>query len=219
MNGDQERTRSYRRASPDRRRIELMEATLKVIASKGLEAASVRAISAEAGVTPGLIRHYFASKEDLVCAAYAHHMTVLLEACELALDEVQGTPVKRLAGFVQRTLAPPVVGAQAVQLWAAFIEKIGHRPKLRRVHMDSYREFRQVLEGLIAAALTEQGLVADAARVRQLAIAVNALLDGLWLEGSILPEQFSAEDLTRIGLQSVGDITGIPLVQKDSAEQ
>ncbi len=219
MAEDQKKRRGFRRAPADRRRVELMEATLRIIASRGIEAASVRAISAEAGVTPGLIRHHFESKEELIGAAYAHHMEVLLRACVDVLEEVRDGPVERLASFVRRTLTPPVTGSQEVQLWAAFIEKIGHDPKMRQVHMDSYREFRQVLETLISAALFELGEAASPIRIGQLAIAVNAVLDGLWLEGSILPEQFPNDELVRIGLQSVSGITGVPLVQKDVAKQ
>ena len=43
------------------------------------------------------------------------------------------------------------------------------------------------------------------------AIACNAVLDGLWLEGGVLPEAFAENELTAIGVASVGAILGIPL--------
>lgn len=216
MTDPQDKRRSFRRAPPDQRRVELMEATLRVIASHGIESASVRRIAAEADVTPGLIRHYFDAKEDLICAAYAHHMQVLLTASAEAQDAGHDSAIARLAGLVTRTLSPPVTGTQALQLWAAFIQMIGHDKKMRQVHFDSYGDFRRILEAAIADAFTETGRKSAPGEIRRLALACNAVLDGLWIEGSALPDLLPAADLVAIGLHSVGAILRLPLLQKDS---
>ena len=62
--------RLYRRESEESRRSALIAATQELVAEGGPEAATVRAISERAGVTPGLIRHYFQSKDELTRAAY-----------------------------------------------------------------------------------------------------------------------------------------------------
>lgn len=51
------------------RRIELAEAARRVIGRAGLEGATVRAISEEAGFSTGVLTHYFADKNALVLAA------------------------------------------------------------------------------------------------------------------------------------------------------
>lgn len=48
---------------------EILAAVWRVTATKGLAAVSVRSIAAEAGVSPGRVQHYFATKEDLVRAS------------------------------------------------------------------------------------------------------------------------------------------------------
>ena len=63
--------RKFRREVEGRRRQDLIEATLDCVAERGLAGATVRAIALRAGVTAGLIRHYFPGKEDLLQAAYA----------------------------------------------------------------------------------------------------------------------------------------------------
>src|SRR3546814_20623606 len=50
---------AFTRADPDERRQSLIEATARVLAAKGAAGVSVRAICAEAGVSPGLLRHSF----------------------------------------------------------------------------------------------------------------------------------------------------------------
>jgi hypothetical protein len=37
------------------------------------------------------------------------------------------------------------------------------------------------------------------------------VIDGLWLEGSALPDGFERDELSEIGLQSVGSIIGLNL--------
>ena len=66
--------RPYHRASQESRREDLINAALKLIGDGGPQAATVRAIADEAGVTAGLIRHYFQTKEELVRSAYSSLM-------------------------------------------------------------------------------------------------------------------------------------------------
>ena len=51
-----------------RRREELIDAALAVFGAKGIDGASIKDIAVAASVTPGLLYHYFDSKEDLVAA-------------------------------------------------------------------------------------------------------------------------------------------------------
>lgn len=61
-----------RRLSFDRRRLELVEAAIRVIARDGLAAASTRAIVAEAGMPLGSLHYVFGSREELIGAVIEH---------------------------------------------------------------------------------------------------------------------------------------------------
>ena len=75
----------FRRMGEERRRDDLIAAALDLMAEGGPESATVRAIAARAGATPGLIRYYFSTKDDLWRAAYRTHMTRLTEQCRAAI--------------------------------------------------------------------------------------------------------------------------------------
>ncbi|MBV8931555.1 MAG: TetR/AcrR family transcriptional regulator [Kutzneria sp.] len=62
---------SVRRAQARQRRESLLDAALAVFADKGVDGASVKDIAAAAGVTPGLLYHYFPSKEGLLVTMLA----------------------------------------------------------------------------------------------------------------------------------------------------
>ncbi|TQM29085.1 TetR/AcrR family transcriptional regulator [Nocardia bhagyanarayanae] len=57
-----------RREQAEWRRERLLDAALDAFAAKGIDGTSVKDIAAAAEVTPGLLYHYFASKQDLVIA-------------------------------------------------------------------------------------------------------------------------------------------------------
>jgi AcrR family transcriptional regulator len=48
------------------RRTLIAEALLRVTAARGLESVSVRQVATEAGVSPGMVQHYFHTKDQLV---------------------------------------------------------------------------------------------------------------------------------------------------------
>ncbi|SDM43280.1 TetR/AcrR family transcriptional regulator [Allokutzneria albata] len=51
------------------RREQLAEALMRIAAERGLEAVSLRHVGAEAGVTSGMVQHYFRSKDELMAFA------------------------------------------------------------------------------------------------------------------------------------------------------
>ncbi|MCV7196014.1 TetR/AcrR family transcriptional regulator [Mycobacterium angelicum] len=57
-----------RQQQASRRREQLVDAALTVFAAKGVDGASIKDIASAASVTPGLLYHYFSSKEALVVA-------------------------------------------------------------------------------------------------------------------------------------------------------
>lgn len=200
--------RNYRRESVETRRADLIAATQELVAAGGPEAATVRAIAARAGVTAGLIRHYFQSKDELTRAAYRSLMDGMTAKGSDALEGVGAGPEERLAAFVAASLRPPVLDAGAVVLWAGYMHKVRSDAELLAVHEGAYRRYRDVLQGLIAA--LPRSATED--QMRSEAIACNALIDGLWLEGSLLAHAFEPGEIARLGLRSVGAILGVDLI-------
>lgn len=200
--------RPYRREPEEKRREQLMQAALDLIAEGGPQAATVREIAARAGVTPGLIRHYFQSKEALTRAAYRHLMDGMTARSSDELTLAPAEPRARLAAFIAASMRPPVLDAQAVALWAGFLHDIQRDPDMREVHRASYLHYRDQLQGLIGALNRSR----DAVGLEQDAVACNAVIDGLWMEGSILADSFGHDELTDIALRSCGAILGVDLL-------
>lgn len=203
--------RKFRREGEERRRQDLVEATLDCVAEHGLQGATVRAIALRAGVTAGLIRHYFPGKEELLQAAYAAVMGRMTELAKTALATVEQEPRRRLAAFVAANLAPPVVDTRTFSIWASFIGRAGSDPVLGIAHRAGYLGFRDEVEALVAEVYSGAGRKAAPAELRRLAIAINAIIDGLWVEGCLAGDMFESGELAEIGIGSVEAMLGLRL--------
>ncbi|TXH97566.1 MAG: TetR family transcriptional regulator [Pseudorhodobacter sp.] len=201
--------KTYRRESEEARRDALIVAAMDLVAEGGPQAATVRAIADRAGVTPGLIRHYFSSKEELTRAAYRRLMAWLTRDSASVLLAHDLGPKAQLAAFVSASLRPPVVDPRRLGLWAGFLNALRTDPAMREVHEQGYRAYRDILENLIA----QLPRTASPDQIRRDAIACNAVIDGLWLEGSALPEGFAEDELASIGLSAVSAILTIDLTK------
>lgn len=204
--------RLYRRESQESRRAALISATQELVAEGGPEAATVRAIAARAGVTPGLIRHYFQSKDELTRAAYRALMDGMTGKGSDAIEGVGAQPEERLAAFVAASLRPPVMDGGAVVLWAGYLHKVRSDPELLAVHETAYVAYRDILESLIAALPRD----VRPGQLRAEAIACNALIDGLWVEGSLLPDAFAPGEIITIGLRTISTILDADLLAHTS---
>lgn len=176
---------SFRRAEPDVRRQSLIAACGRVLARDGAAGASVRAIALEAGVSPGLVGHYFAGVDALIAETYALIGAQVDAALDAALATAAPQPRARLDAFVTASFAPPIADPQLLATWTAFWSLVRTRADIAAQHDAQYAAYRARLERLLADCRLPP------ARLRQAAIAITALVDGLWLELCLSPGSFT----------------------------
>ncbi|WP_225205928.1 transcriptional regulator BetI [Novosphingobium huizhouense] len=183
---------AYRRSVPDARRRSLIEACMRVLAREGATRTSVRAIAAEAGVSAGLVNHYFEGVDALVAETYAETDRLVTDRLAEAVAAAGPDPRDRLAAFVTGSFAAPIANPDLLATWIAFWSLVSARPEIAAQHEAHYCAFRARLEELLAAC----GVPAD--RLRSAAIGVTALVDGLWLELCLSPGQFDPAEADAI---------------------
>jgi TetR/AcrR family transcriptional repressor of bet genes len=201
---------SFRRAPGFERRSDMIEATLDCIADLGIRATTVRAVAARAGVSNGLIRHHFASKDNLIVAAYRHTITLMTQPALEALETPGASPHQRLSLFVAASLGGPVADPRMMSVWATFISQIRVDQAIAREHHEGYLNFRQAAETVIAEILRAEGRSPSAAELERLGIVVNALIDGLWVEGC-LAENFNETEQIDLALRAVEALLRVKL--------
>lgn len=174
------------------RRDALIDATLTSLKRHGHEGASIRRISAEAGVSIGLINHHFDSKAELIAAAYETLALALQGSMRTQAQNDAATPRERLSGFFRASFAPEILDPDVFNVWLVFWSMVMHAPEMRAVHERTYGAYREILESLLAGIAAQPGV--PTFKLRPAAIALSALLDGLWVELSLSRSTFSPQD-------------------------
>ena len=179
----------FRREPPDARREALVAATLACLEKFGHEGASVRRISAEAGVSMGLINHHFPGIDGLIAAAYESLAKRLLAGSREPALAIAGDPVGSLHAFFSASFAPQALDPAIFRTWLVFWSLVPHSRELRALRDRTHGETRTVLESLLSTLKRMPGVAAF--KVSSAAIGLSALMDGLWVELSLSPSSFA----------------------------
>src|SRR6516225_8952377 len=193
----------FARHPPEVRRQALIEATIECLKRYGHEGLSIRTISAQAGVSVGLINHHFPNKDELVAAAYRHINAELIVGMQAAVARAGTSPQARMRAFLEAWFSAPSLDADALAVWVVFWGLYRHSRLMQRVHRETYQDYVNLLRGLLAE-LLPPSRAPRSARIRRgvrgtppapvdlrlAAIGLTALLDGLWLEWCLEPGRF-----------------------------
>jgi AcrR family transcriptional regulator len=131
------------------RREQIMDAALWVFARKGFDRATNKDIAQEAGITPGLIYHYFESKEELLRAAIAEHSPLRLVQDFPA--EMLDLPAETLLRFIAQQSLTIIEDEHFVRLMRIFLPEATYHPEIRSFNLPVMGEVAVFLESCLAA--------------------------------------------------------------------
>lgn len=198
---------SFVRAAPDVRRQSLIDAAAKCLADRGVAGASVRAICAEAGVSAGLLTHYFSGIDELIVATYRDVGTRVGSALDAAVGGAGSDPRARLEAYVVASFQPPLLDPDLLATWLAFWSLVKTDARVAAVHREIYADYRQGIEALLRPCLPPS----SAKDVRLAAVAITALVDGLWLELCLDGRSFTPDEAAAAAIRWVGTLLERPL--------
>jgi len=173
---------AYRRKSVAERQRELIDAGIACLGEGGMSGFTIDRIRRRAGVSRGLINHYFRSKDDLLLAIYAQMTEHLLA------DRQPRRPPDYLREIIDINFDERTFNASNLRAWLAVWGEIAGNRALFDLHRRRYEGY----QSRIAAALGELGAAQGLDfEPRQLARQLIALIDGLWLEYCLHPDEFT----------------------------
>jgi TetR/AcrR family transcriptional repressor of bet genes len=106
------------------RRRTIAEAVVRLVAAKGVEAASLRAVAAEAGVSMGAVQHYFTTTDEMLLFALDHGNNLLrARVPELLAERQPATPRETFRWFCGLLLPVDEESRTGARLWAALIAR------------------------------------------------------------------------------------------------
>ena len=136
------------------RRQQLIDATLAAVNEVGMHDATIAQIARRAGVSNGIISHYFKDKNGLLEATMRYLISHLGEAVKLRLQALtDNSPAARLQAIVAGNFDDSQINSAAMKTWLAFWASSLHQPQLnrlqqvngRRLYSNLCAEFRRVM--------------------------------------------------------------------------
>jgi len=126
------------------RREQILDAAMRVFAQKGFVRATNKDIAREAGITPGLIYHYFENKEAVLRAIIEERSPVNL--LKTLPSQVLDLPPEVFLRFLLQQVLRFVEHENFVQLVHVFLPEVIHNPELAPTAINM---FQQVLDFLV----------------------------------------------------------------------
>jgi AcrR family transcriptional regulator len=161
------------------RRQRIADVTAEVIAKEGLEAATIRRISAELGGPTKTITYYFSDKQELLRFTWEH-------MAQLYLEKVSAGPTD----IIESLLAMTTADEKSILRWrvyVAFSDRAARDPEfaqLQRTHMDmTLRLLGDIVSGLVPSGVD----------VERISLLLNALVQGISLQSLVDQERWPPE--------------------------
>jgi TetR/AcrR family transcriptional regulator, fatty acid metabolism regulator protein len=173
-------------AAADKRR-QILDAAIRVFATRGFHACRVSDVADEAGVAYGLVYHYFGSKEEILNTLFSERWQIMLDAIA-AIDRQPGVPARdklyEVASFIIDSYRhePDLMKVIIVEVTRA-ANSFGreHLAKIR----EAYDMIGQIVEGAQQEGVFKREISADFAALMFYG-AIEQLLSG-WIF-SVIPQ-------------------------------
>ncbi|ETT00842.1 transcriptional repressor BetI [Providencia alcalifaciens PAL-3] len=174
------------------RKQQLIQATLAVINEVGMQEASFVLIARKAGVSTGIISHYFRDKSGLLEATMRHIQYQLGFGIAMRLRLLSGeNPKARIQAIVEGNFDSTQISEAAMKTWLAFWASSMHQPNLNRLQRVNDRRLYSNLSYEFGRALSKPA-------ARRAAKGLAALIDGLWLRSALSNESFPVTEALSI---------------------
>lgn len=167
------------------RRRQLIDATLDAINEVGMHDATIAQIARRAGVSTGIISHYFKDKNGLLEATMRDITSQLRHAVLHRLHALKDARAElRLRAIVAGNFDDSQISQAAMKAWLAFWASSMHQPMLFRLQQIAGKRLLSNIVYEFRRELSHQ-------QAQQAGYGLAALIDGLWLRAALSNEPFN----------------------------
>lgn len=180
-----------RKDIPEQRKEQLINAAFETIGDVGLAGVTLSQVAKEAGMSTGIVSHYFGDKEGLLNATMRRILRDLYDAMASCRQQADADASAQLFAIIDANFHRSQTSKAAMRNWLDFWAASMHSRGLKRLQrMNDHRLYSN-----ICFQFRRELSVADA---RCAARGLAALIDGLWLRGSLSGNQFDPQQAIAI---------------------
>jgi len=184
-----------RTASRERRRQQLIDATIKCIARNGMGSTSIGDVAREAGLSQGIINLHFESKENLLTETLRFVADEYKTRFNKTLEAAGPGAAEKLQALVELDLRPAIMNRQKIPVWFAFWGEVKSRPTYRKICDVRDQYYDEVFEELCATIIAEGGYRNISAA--SVAMVLTTMTNGMWVSYLINPRSFDRQAALR----------------------
>lgn len=159
------------------RRSQLIEVTIDSLAEVGYVGTTLAQIAGRAGVSPGLVAHYFGDKDGLLDAAFRSLARRVSDHARARL-RMTSTARARIQAIIDANLAPEEFDQRTGTAWLAFWGQVLQVKSLRRVQSVYQRRTLSNLKSSLTKLVPPE-------ESQSLAAMIAAMIDGVWLRAAL----------------------------------
>ena len=193
----QKKPRKERKENADKRREQLVQATLRSIAQNGLARTTLATVAAEAGLSQGVAVFYFKSKTGLLAGALQALYGQYDANWKAALARAGDDPLDGLIAILKADFDPAICNAEALSIWFAFWGELKFTPQYAEVSEKYDLDRSNAIRDLCARAMPN----ATPDEIAQITDWIDTLTDGYWQNLHIFPQVTRRRDAVRATLQ------------------
>jgi TetR/AcrR family transcriptional repressor of bet genes len=169
------------------RKSELQKAAFDVLFAQGFQSITVEQIAERAGISKGIIHHYFNSKQQLLRYAVRYGHSMYRTAVVTRLKKKR-SPSERLWAIIDGNFAPEIFQPELCRIWLSVFDASYGDEQLRRL-------FEIVDLRTISNIALELRRLGDS-QAKNKAYAIMNFIDGLWVLAASQPDTTRARALS-----------------------
>ena len=179
---------SRRALSKERRRQQLIDATIKCISKKGLGSLTLADVANEAGLSHGIVNLHFNSKDNLLNETLRFLAEDYDAQFMKTFDKSSQSAAETLLALMEMDLKPAVCDRKKLAVWFAFWGEVKAVPTYQKICAAYNAKYIDIMRELCEHIVAEGNYTkVDPQTVTD---ALSSLTDGLWLSCLINPKAF-----------------------------
>lgn len=186
-----EAARPPRTMSREARRAQIIEATIRTLATRGLARTTLTEVARMAGLSHGLVLFHFQTKEGLLAETLSALAEEYRQNWQAALEAAGPSPAQQLAALIEADFSPAICTPDRLAAWCAFWGEAQSRPMYQDSCGEKDAAYNARMEAICARLMEEGGYSGQPARLARI---LRVTVEGVWLDMMTMAEPYSTAE-------------------------
>ena len=168
-----------RKLSRDARRVQLLDATIEVLAARGYARTTLTEVANQAGLSHGLVSFHFQTKENLLTETLLYVAEEYRQNWLAALESAGPSPAEQLDALLSADFNPDICTPAKLSAWCSFWGEAQSRPIYQERCGSNDQFYNDKIESICAELMAQSGIPGDATRAGRV---LRITTEGIWLD-------------------------------------